>query len=73
MNLYRLLVLVEAAIGLFMMIGIGMLIERDVVKPAFAMPAGVVAFGSCCWSFPAGRGSLAGSCSGACAPSADAR
>ena len=59
MNLCRLLVLVEAAIGLFMMIGIGILIERGVVKTAFAMPAG--------------RGSLAGSCSGACAPSADAR
>lgn len=44
MNLCRLLVLVEAAIGLFMMIGIGILIERGVVKTAFAMPAGVVTF-----------------------------
>ncbi len=44
MNLYRLLVLIETAIGVFMLIGMGILIERGVVKPALAIPAGAVAF-----------------------------
>ena len=44
MYMYRLLVLIEIAIGMFTAVGINMLIERDLVKPGFAIPAGVVAF-----------------------------
>ncbi len=44
MYLYRLLVLIEIVIGMFTAVGIGILIDRDVVKPGFAIPAGVVAF-----------------------------
>ena len=44
MYLYRFLVLIEIAISMFMAVGIGMLIDRGVVKPTFGIPAGVVTF-----------------------------